>query len=191
MKNGKAIYQDDYGPYRAIIVGRSTGKMYFHSERSSPQNEGGGSNLYRFDPEKPAEPKKIEAKVGLRAASDETPDGLVYTIDHDNLWSFDVKSEKAEYLGHAIVGEQTYTTSIDADPTGRYLYYIAGAHGGSERDGTPVVQFDTKTKTAQGALLLASGVVEGVRLCADRHVRLGRFVRWKQAVCHLERRSRN
>ena len=125
VKNGKAIYQDDHGPYRAIIVGRSTGKMYYHSEQSSPQNEGGGSNLYRFDPEKPAKPTKIDAKVGLRAASDETPGGLVYTIDHDNLWSFDVKTEKAEYLGHAIVGEQTYTTSIDADPTGRYLYYIA------------------------------------------------------------------
>ena len=39
-----------------------------------------------------------------------------------------------------------YITSLDADPSGRYLYYIPGAHGGAERDGTPVVQFDVKTK---------------------------------------------
>ena len=35
---------------------------------------------------------------------------------------------------------------MDADPTGRYLYYIPGAHGNADRDGTPVVQFDLKTK---------------------------------------------
>ena len=32
------------------------------------------------------------------------------------------------------------------DPTGRYLYYMPGAHGSSDQDGTPVVQFDVKTK---------------------------------------------
>jgi hypothetical protein len=29
---------------------------------------------------------------------------------------------------------------------GRYLYYVPGAHGGSEKDGAAVVQFDTQTK---------------------------------------------
>jgi hypothetical protein len=40
-----------------------------------------------------------------------------------------------------------YTTNLDVDPTGRFLYYIPGAHGGAEKDGTPVVQFDTARKT--------------------------------------------
>ena len=35
---------------------------------------------------------------------------------------------------------------LDADATGRFLYYIPGAHGGSETDGSPVIQFDTKTR---------------------------------------------
>ena len=42
----------------------------------------------------------------------------------------------------------TYTTSIDADmKTGRYLYYVPGAHGGAQQDGTPLVQYDLKKRT--------------------------------------------
>lgn len=44
------------------------------------------------------------------------------------------------------MGSQTYIASIDVDSTGRYLYYIPGADGGAEKDGTPVVQFDTRTR---------------------------------------------
>ena len=36
--------------------------------------------------------------------------------------------------------------TLDVDPTGRYLYYVLGAHGGSQHDGTPIVQFDVNTK---------------------------------------------
>ena len=35
---------------------------------------------------------------------------------------------------------------MHADPTGRYLYYIPGAHGRASQDGTPIVQYDTKLK---------------------------------------------
>ena len=38
-------------------------------------------------------------------------------------------------------------TTLDVDPSGRYLYYVPGAHGRAERDGSPVVQFDVKTRT--------------------------------------------
>lgn len=147
VANGKTIYSDDYGPYRAIILSKTTGKMYFHGEKSSPGNKGEGAKLSRFDPEKPGKPKQIDAVVGLRAASLETPQGIVYTIDHDNLWAFDVKTEKAKHLGPSAVASKTYTTSLDCDPTGRYIYYIPGAHGGAQDDGTPIVQYDTKTNT--------------------------------------------
>src|SRR5204863_260221 len=49
-------------------------------------------------------------------------------------------------LGQATVGTQSYITSIDVDPTGRYLYYVPGAHGGSDKDGSAVIQFDVKTR---------------------------------------------
>jgi len=34
---------------------------------------------------------------------------------------------------------------MQSDPTGKYLYYVPGAHGGAVKDGTPVVQYDVKT----------------------------------------------
>ena len=65
--------------------------------------------------------------------------------DDAAIWSFNCKTEETRRIGSAAVGSQAYVASIDADPTGRYLYYVPGAHGGSERDGTAVVQFDVKT----------------------------------------------
>ena len=62
------------------------------------------------------------------------------------LYAFHTKTEKVEELGPAPVGAASYIASLDADPTGRYLYYNGGAHGGTEKDGTPIVQFDTKTR---------------------------------------------
>ncbi len=145
--HGKPLYTDGYGPYRAIIFAKSTGKVYFHGEQAEPGKDGAGASLSRFDPDKPGKPQPIPAVAGLRAASLETPQGVVYTIDRDNLWAFDVKTEKSRRAGPTAVASQTYTTSLDADPSGRYLYYIPGAHGGAENDGTPVVQYDTKTNT--------------------------------------------
>ena len=91
----------------------------------------------------------------------ETPDGLVYTIDHDALWVFNTRTEKAKLLGASAVASKTYTTSIDADmKTGRYLYYVPGAHGGSEKDGTPLVQYDIKTGTRKVIVFLHPALYE-------------------------------
>jgi hypothetical protein len=62
------------------------------------------------------------------------------------LYAFNARTERIENLGPSAVGTQNYITSIDADATGRYLYYIPGAHGGSKKDGCPVVQYDTHRK---------------------------------------------
>ena len=43
------------------------------------------------------------------------------------------------------MASQEYIASIEADPTGRYLYYVPGAHGGAAGDGTPIVQYDVQT----------------------------------------------
>ena len=116
---------------------------------SEPEGKGRSAvrEFYRFDPRKPGKPQKTGAKAGLRAASGETPQGIIYTLDGDGLWAFDVKTEKAEFLGGTVVATKDYITSLDADPTGRYLYYIPGAHGGAENDGTPVVQYDVRSKS--------------------------------------------
>ena len=45
------------------------------------------------------------------------------------------------------MGGQEYIASLDIDPhTWRYLYFVAGAHGGSSNDGSPLVQYDVETR---------------------------------------------
>lgn len=145
---GETLYTDGEGPYRAMALSSSTGIMYFHGG-SEPEGKSRSAErgLYRFDPRKPGKPQKTGTKAGLRAASGETPQGIIYTVDGDELWAFDVKTEKAESLGSSVVATKDYITSLDADPTGRYLYYIPGAHGGAEDDGTPIVQYDVRSRS--------------------------------------------
>ncbi len=142
----KVLYSGPNGPARAMMFAASTGRVYFSSAKD------GEGTLMRFDPAKGGAPEPIAASIGLRAATQETPDGLIYTVssgqgkDDATLYAFNTKTETVENLGSAAVGTQGYITSLDADTTGRYLYYVPGAHGGSERDGSPVVQFDTRTR---------------------------------------------
>jgi hypothetical protein len=144
LKQRKVIYSGPNGPARYLVFAKSTGRVYYTTGKSE-------SALMRFDPAV-GRPEKINGEIGIRAATRETPPGIVYTVSSGQgereatLYAFDVKTEKVTPLGPADVGSQQYITSLDADPTGRFLYYIPGAHGGSELDGCPVVQFDTRTK---------------------------------------------
>jgi hypothetical protein len=157
VKAKKVIYSGPDGPSRYMIFAKSTGKVYW-----VPGKEDMVGPLVSFDPEKPGEPVKTAAVLGLRAATQETPQGIVYTVSKgakggtSTIYAFDTKAEKAEALGDAAVGGQNYITSIDADPSGRYLYYVPGAHGGAGQDGTPVIQFDVKTKQKKVIAFLAS-----------------------------------
>jgi hypothetical protein len=147
VNSRKLLYSGPDGPARYMIFAKSTGRVYY-----VPGAEDMVGPLMRFDPEKGGAPVKIAASLGLRAATQETPQGLVYTVSKGSkgagsaLYSFNVKTEESVRLAPAAVGSAHYITSLDADPTGRYLYYIPGAHGDSVRDGSAVVQFDTKTK---------------------------------------------
>ncbi|MFT5108015.1 MAG: hypothetical protein ACI9UA_003650 [Pseudoalteromonas tetraodonis] len=141
VAKNRVLYSDDRGPYRAMIFAPSTGRVYFQREAS----RGVASPLVRFDPETPGKPEAIAAELGLRAATRESRSGKVYTVDGDHLWEFDTKTETARELGGLTVAEEDYITSIDLDPfTERYLYFIAGSHGGSYKDGAPLVQYDLK-----------------------------------------------
>ncbi|HZZ80711.1 MAG TPA: hypothetical protein VFE62_19570 [Gemmataceae bacterium] len=150
VANKKLLYSGKDGPPRYMIFAKSTGRIYY-----VPGSDGNVGPLMRYDPAKPSDaPVKIAAQLGLRSATQETRDGLVYTCSKGSaktsrtmIYSFNTKTEEAKEIGPAAVGTQDYITSIDVDPTGRYLYYIPGAHGHSENDGSAVVQFDTKTKT--------------------------------------------
>ncbi|GIW91487.1 MAG: hypothetical protein KatS3mg109_1919 [Pirellulaceae bacterium] len=132
------------GPARYMILAASTGRVYFTSKNTE-------TPLLRFDPRNPAALESLPVTIGIRAATRETPQGIVYTVSQgqagseSRLYAFDVRNESVRELGTAAVGRQQYIASLDADPSGRYLYYIPGAHGGSTTDGSPVVQYDTRT----------------------------------------------
>ena len=140
------LYAGPNGPSRYLMFARSSGRVYF-----TPGKEAEGA-LVRFDPANLGPPEPVGANIGLRAATQETLDGFIYTVSSPQrggdatLYAFNTKTESVEPLGSPVVATQAYITSIDADPTGRFLYYIPGAHGGSEKDGSPVVQFDVKTR---------------------------------------------
>jgi hypothetical protein len=144
LKKRRVLFQADRGPARYAIFARSTGRVYFHAEKGD--RSGKARALVRFDPAAPDRLTPTKAMLGMRAATVETPAGKVYTIDADHLWEFDTKTETARRLGDAAVGEKDYTTSLDLDrKTNRYVYYIPGAHGGAENDGSPLVQYDVRT----------------------------------------------
>ncbi len=143
LANRKMIYSGPDGPARAMMVSKSTGKVYYTPGATD-------SPLMRFDPKSGAAPVKIEGTIGIRAATDETPNGKIYTAAQTGgsgceLFEFDVKTEKARSLGPAAVGTEQYVACLSAEATGKYIYYAPGAHGGGYRDGSPVVQFNTQT----------------------------------------------
>jgi hypothetical protein len=136
------------GPPRCLFLARSTGRVYY-----VPGSDGDLGTLHRYDPSESAPPRPLTVRLAARAATEETPQGIVYTVSKGSrqqeslLYAFHTREETVTELGPAAVAEAQYITSLDADATGRYLYYVPGAHGGAERDGTPVVQFDTRTRT--------------------------------------------
>ena len=137
----KILHTANDGPTRYLIFARSTGLVYYMNEVTG--------KLMRYDPTTGTPPQPVPGSIGLRAATQETPDGSVYTVGKSDghLWKFDTETVAISDLGELAVASQTYTTTIDADPTGRYLYYIPGAHGGSQKDGTPIIQFDTQKQS--------------------------------------------
>ncbi len=137
----QVLYSGYKGPGRYMMFSRSKNVVYF-----VPNLQG---RVFKYDPTRHGSPVELDVEMGIRAATRETSDGFIYTVSKDGamVCRFDVKREEVKILGPAAVGSQTYITSIDIGPGGRYLYYVPGAHGGSEKDGSAVVQFDTTDGT--------------------------------------------
>jgi len=136
LRARKVLLTADDGPKRYAILSRSTGRFYWNGRCYDPP-----TGTIRPCPAVPE----------VRSATAETPQGIVYgTTDRSaEIWAFDLRTERLTRLGNAAVGSQEYITSLDADPTGRYLYFVAGAHGRAAEEGTPVVQFDVRTRTSK------------------------------------------
>ncbi|MHC4628984.1 MAG: YncE family protein [Planctomycetota bacterium] len=150
IADSRLLYSGQGGPGRYMLFSRSKHRVYFTPGLAGP--------LFRYDPGRDGRPVKLDVQIGVRAATQETPQGYIYTVSRKDatIYRFNTKTEEVAYVGSAPVGTQTYITTIDADPTGRYLYYVPGAHGGSEKDGSPIVQFDVTAKKKKVIAFLAS-----------------------------------
>ena len=153
VKNGKLLTSAPVGFQRYAMLSSSTGCVYWMPR--SPNSRGGdsedeesaGGSGKKYDP-KTNQITDCPAVQDVRACTRETADGLIYGVGGRStqvmMSVFDVKTEKTKVLGPAAVAGAQYITTMDIDPSGRYVYYAAGAHGGGAMDGTPVIQYDTK-----------------------------------------------
>lgn len=140
---------------RAIMIDETTGMVY-----TSNQAQTKDPNMIKYDPYKNRF-FQLNCKVPdgqMRAQTRNIgPDGLFYAINYGGtMFTFDPKKEEIVVKNDCWVGEQKYTASMDRSPGGRYVYYCPGAHGAANYDGTPVIQYDTKTDTVKVLAFLSS-----------------------------------
>jgi hypothetical protein len=79
VKGKKLLYSGTDGPYRALALARSTGRVYYTEGIAGRTDEG---VLTRYHPdENGGKPTKVEGKtLGMRAATQETARGYIYTV---------------------------------------------------------------------------------------------------------------
>jgi hypothetical protein len=123
---------------RALILADNGRAFYDH-----------GGSLVRYDPEK-NEVAKTEAKLPgngmLRAASQPNAHGICFCITHDGVvFSFDTRAEVLKEMTKAFVADPLYTAVCKLSPDERFLYYSPGAHGGTSKHGTALIQLDVTT----------------------------------------------
>ena len=143
---------------RVFLIDDVTGKVYTCNQHPDDTER----NLIEYDPAKnkfqlldaampPNEQvegqEPIEGRSMMRGVTWERgPDGLFIGVTHSGeLFSFDPDENEVKDLGINWPGKERYTTAMQRSPGGRYVYYAPGAHGHGNRDGSPLIQYDTKT----------------------------------------------
>lgn len=146
---------------RALAVG-SDDRVYFSSR---------ASRLSVYDPasETVAE---VDASIPgevLRAATPPRPDGSIVGVTRDPDEFFLLQADaNIEPLGSAA----DYTASLAMSPDGGRVFYVPGAHGGSGKLGTPVIELDVETgqQTTLVELFDAAAEMLDVRLGGSYNV---------------------
>ncbi|MBT4483527.1 MAG: hypothetical protein HOC71_07600 [Candidatus Latescibacteria bacterium] len=145
---------------RAILIDDKTGMVYTSNRDKQADPE---LHMIKYDPFKNRFTKlechvPRETETSTRGAKEggynymrtqtrkRGPDGLFWCVGYaGKLFTFDPDNEKIVGFGYNWPGQERYTASMDRSPGGRYVYYLPGAHGHGYSDGSPVVQYDTKT----------------------------------------------
>ena len=155
VKNRKLLYAGPDGPAGLDDLRQAPPA----ASTTSPAREAKAAAHAVTTPPGAEPPVKVEGtRIGVRAATQETPQGIVYTASFGqkdgggrSLVVRHRRPSRSRTSARLAAGRQSYVASVDADPTGRYLYYVPGAHGASDRDGSAVVQFDVEDRRQEGA----------------------------------------
>jgi hypothetical protein len=140
---------DDSAGHRTFLPSPD-GRVFFSGK------DGG---LLYYDPAKNTQGKtsvQLPAGMGkknntLRAAAHPTKAGLVYGMTAaGQMFVMDPVKETVKDLGPNFP-EERYTAVMVMSPDEKYLYFAPGAHGGGNRTGGPVVQYEIAT--GQGKVL--------------------------------------
>ena len=146
---------------RAILIDETTGMVYTSNHDTAADSlrhfikyDPNRNRFFKLDCHVPAETSvSTQGKPGvympMRAQTRTLgPDGLFWCVTSGGqLFTFDPKKEEIADKGRNWPGKQAYTCSMDRSPGGRYVYYLPGAHGHGYSDGSPVIQYDTRTGT--------------------------------------------
>ena len=99
----------------------------YYSTIGDHKGPNGNAFVYEYD----VAGKTLRKILDLRELLNVPEGQYIYTVSKDDamIYRFDTKTEKVARIAPAPIGTQTYITAVDADPAGRYLYYVPGAHG--------------------------------------------------------------
>jgi hypothetical protein len=130
-------FQDDsaaHAGFRTILVGAD--HQAYVADRT------GG--VLTYDPAKGTLAKSsLDLGAGiLRAATTPMPDGTVWAITDGPEAIYRVDPDGST---HELATVDGYTASLARTPDGSRLFWVPGAHGNANADGTPVMTIDTKT----------------------------------------------
>jgi len=152
------VFEPEVRTARAMILARN-GRAYYPADAGEAK-----PTLARFDPRgKKSKRLKIELPGSgvMRAATGVNSKGVAYGITKEGeLFAFDTNNETCTPLGTGFPTAPQYTAAMKLDATERYLYYVPGAHGRTDRIGTPVMQFDLKTKRAKAICFLHEALLK-------------------------------
>lgn len=147
---------------RAFLIDEETGMVYCaNGHERDPERHFLKYNPFtnRFSrlachvPATTSPPSELDRDLGpyapMRAhTAHRGPDGLFWCVTlSGQLFTFDPVTEEIVDKGPNWCGQQRYTGSMARSPGGRYLYYAPGAHGHGYSDGSPLIQYDTRTGT--------------------------------------------
>ncbi len=151
MKTGKPAYQTKDGTvaFNRAFALLQDGSIIYNGEESLRK-------LNAASKKDTPLPASFEGSPGMRAATLESDEGIVYGMTHRStrMFQLDTKTGKAEDLGaNWLTGD--YTTVAVLSPDQRFVYYMPGAHGKAYHTGTAVVQYDIAKRQRKVLAFLA------------------------------------